>query len=82
MLTSVFTTLALFAAPLFAAPTRPLLEITKFTGLTSGRHIVTLKADVSKEAHLNSLDGGVQSLVSSITHAEWEPEFFNGYAGW
>ncbi|KAI0322635.1 serine protease [Amylostereum chailletii] len=78
-LSAVFTSLALLVAPILAAPTT-LLEVHSFAGETSGRHIVQLKATASKDAHLEWFDS-VRTTGSSVTHADWDAEFLNGYAG-
>lgn len=69
--TAVLAALAL-ASPIFAAPTS-LRTVEKFSGETSGKFIVKLKAGASKSLILKLLKGG-----SSVTD-NWK--LFNGFAG-
>jgi len=73
--TVVIAALALAAS---AAPNK-LVPVKKYAGqVKANSYIVKLKAGAQKAA----LIGGEQAnLRGSITHADWDPEFFNGFAG-
>ena len=40
-------------------------------------YIVKLKPDVQKDDHFSQIDG----LLEQVTHHDWHPEVFHGYAG-
>ena len=65
---TVLASLALLAAPIFGAPTTPLITVTKHAGETNkGSFIVKLKDNVSKDTHLNWLSQHVGSDEESRT---------------
>jgi hypothetical protein len=72
---STFVKLALCIAPAFAAPA--LKSVVKYNGdVKAGSYLVTLKSDVSRARHINSLN---LSPNSEITH-QWD-HVLNGFAG-
>ncbi|KAL1951895.1 hypothetical protein VTO73DRAFT_1044 [Trametes versicolor] len=78
---TVAAALALFAAPIFAAPAASLHTVEKFAGATKARsYIVKLRDGVAKDAHLEWLAAN-HGNTSTVTHAEWESSVLNGFAG-
>ena len=73
-----FVSLALLVSSVLGAPNR-LLSVERYDGETSGRYIVTLKADTVKSDHLSWVNEAAGAGVN-ITH-DWNPDFVNGYAG-
>ncbi|KZV91287.1 peptidase 1 [Exidia glandulosa HHB12029] len=70
----VATALALYAA---AAPNK-LHTVQTFAGpVKANSYVVTLKADVSKDALLASQP----EIAASVTHPEWDERLLNGFAG-
>jgi len=69
-------TIALHVIPIFSAHSP--LTIREAKGPTTGRHIVILRDDVSREAHLNASSYKTNG-TSLITH-EWD--IINGFAGY
>ena len=73
-----FVSLALLVGSVLGAPNR-LLSVERYDGETSGRYIVTLKADTVKSDHLSWVNEAA-GAGANITH-DWNPDFVNGYAG-
>ncbi|KAF8161600.1 serine protease [Crassisporium funariophilum] len=67
--TVTFATLAILAAPVFAAPSS-MLAVETYSGSTSGKYIVKLKAGVSKKAWIKKL-----GLAKTV---DWD--IVNGFA--
>ena len=74
--------LAVLAAQAQAAPARraSLLDITKYSGDTSGRYIVTLKEGSDTASVFGALSEQRSSGALNVTH-EWDASFYNGFAG-
>lgn len=72
-----FVSLALLVSSVLGAPNR-LLSVERYDGETSGRYIVTLKADTVKSDHLSWVNEAA-GAGANITH-DWNPDFVNGYA--
>lgn len=78
---AVFASLAVLAAPIFGAPTTPLISVNKYAGaVNKGSFIVKLKDNVSKDAHLDWLSQ--HAGADAITHRDWRTDIVNGFAGW
>lgn len=73
---TTFLKLALFVAPVFAAPAS-LKAVVKYKGdIKSDSYIVTLKPQVSTPVHIQSLNLSSGSVVTN----EWS-HVLNGFAG-
>lgn len=73
---TTFVKLALFAAPVFAAPAA-LKTVIKYDGdVKSNSYIVVLKPDVSTSGHIQSLNLSSGSVITN----EWSTAV-NGFAG-
>lgn len=64
---------AALVAPIIASP-KPLRDVERFAGKTSGKYIVKLKDGVSKAAFIGKLKGS-----SKVTHGDWK--IINAFAG-
>jgi len=56
----------------------PLIAVSKVANSLPGRYIITLKDRVSLATHTSSIQSGIASTSSNITH---EFDIINGYAG-
>jgi len=74
--------LFILASQAQAAPSRitNLVDITKYSGETSGRYIVTLKEGSDTASIFGALSKHRSSGALNVTH-EWDNEFYNGFAG-
>ncbi|KAI0032756.1 serine protease [Vararia minispora EC-137] len=82
MISTVLTAFALLTAPVFGSPVQ-MLTVQHFAGEISGRHIVTLKSEVEKSAHLSWLESArlTSGSAVTVTNAEWDSSVLHGYAG-
>ena len=77
MFAKQFVTLALCVLPVFAAPSSPLVPITKVENPVAGRYIVNFKDGVTNPTGISSVTSKLSSQ-SEITH-RWT--IINGLAG-
>jgi cerevisin len=73
--------LALYAGPALSAATAHLLDVQKVDGdVKPNGYIVKLKDGTSQDSVHSWLDS-VLGPESSVTHSDWHPDVFNGFAG-
>jgi cerevisin len=73
-----FAVLAAFVAPILAGPVA-LKTVETAKERKEGSYIVTLKPTVEQATHIDRLQNKFRG-EAAVVHAQWDPEFLNGFA--